>query len=127
MNQWLRWFGAIALEAQYRTFAQLDFVIHKTRLLDSLAGRINERQEKVLLRMLQEGPEGFAGGMSAKKYSTIAGTPPATTTRDLAGLVEAGALVRSGELKHTRYALNLPASNIPRVKIGEDGRLSFAE
>ena len=127
VSQWLRWFGAIALEAQYRTFAQLDFVIHKTRLLDSLAGRINERQEKVLLRMLQEGPEGFAGGMSAKKYSTIAGTPPATTTRDLAGLVEAGALVRSGELKHTRYALNLPASNIPRIKIAEDGRLSFAE
>lgn len=122
---WLRWFGAIALEAQYQTTAQIDFVIHKAKLLDSVRGRINARQERVLLRMLREGPEGFTGGMSAKKYSTIAGTPPATTTRDLAGLVEVGALIRSGELKHTRYSLNIPASNIPDVAIDEAGRLSL--
>ena len=126
VSGWLRWFSAIALEAQYRTFAQIDFVIHKAKLLDHVRGRINARQEKVLLRMFREGPEGFEGGMSAKKYSTIAETPPATTTRDLAGLVEAGALVRSGELKHTRYVLNVPASNIPDISIDEKGRLSFS-
>jgi Fic family protein len=124
LTRWLRWFSAIALEAQYRTFAQIDFIIHKTKMLDSLKGRINARQEKVLLRMLREGPEGFEGGMSAKKYSTIAETPPATTTRDLAGLVEAGALVRSGELKHTRYVLNIPQSNIPAITIDELGRVN---
>ena len=122
---WLRWFGAVALEAQYQTTAQIDFVIHKAKLLDNVRGRINARQERVLLRMLREGPEGFTGAMSAKKYSTIAGTPPATTTRDLAGLVEVGALSRSGELKHTRYSLNIPASNIPDVAIDQAGRLSF--
>jgi Fic family protein len=126
VTRWLRWFSAIALEAQYRTFAQIDFVIHKTKMLDSLKGRINTRQEQVLLRMFREGPEGFEGGMSAKKYSTIAETPPATTTRDLAGLVEAGALVRSGELKHTRYVLNIPQSNIPAIAIDEAGRVNHA-
>ena len=126
VTRWLRWFSAIALEAQYRTFAQIDFVIHKTKMLDSLKGRINARQEKVLLRMFREGAEGFEGGMSAKKYSTIAETPPATTTRDLAGLVEAGALVRSGELKHTRYVLNIPPSNIPAITIDEAGRVNHA-
>jgi Fic family protein len=126
VTDWLRWFSAIALEAQYLSFAQIDFVIHKVKLLDLVKGRINARQEKVLLRMLREGPEGFEGGMSAKKYSTIAETGPATTTRDLAGLVEVGALVRSGELKHTRYTLNVPASNIPDVSIDEAGRLSFS-
>jgi Fic family protein len=123
MTKWLRWFSAIALEAQYRTFAQIDFVIHKAKLLDRLKGRINGRQEKVLLRMLREGPEGFQGGMSAKKYSTIAETAPATTTRDLAGLVEVGALIRSGELKYTRYELNIPVSNIPSITIDEVGRV----
>jgi Fic family protein len=123
---WLRWFSAIALEAQYRTFAQIDFVIHKVKLLDLVRGRINARQEKVLLRMLREGPEGFEGGMSAKKYSTIAETASATTTRDLAGLVDAGALIRSGKLKHTRYALNIPDSNVPDISIDEDGKLSFS-
>lgn len=124
VTRWLRWFSAIALEAQYRTFAQIDFVIHKTKMLDSLKGRINARQEKVLLRMFREGPEGFEGGMSAKKYSTIAETPPATTTRDLAGLVDGGALIRSGELKHTRYVLNIPVSNIPVIMIDEAGKVS---
>jgi hypothetical protein len=63
--------------------------------------------------------------MSAKKYSTIAETGPATTTRDLSGLVDVGALIRSGELKHTRYALNIPASNTPDISINENGKLSF--
>lgn len=125
VTMWLRWFSAVALEAQYRTFAQIDFVIHKTKLLDQVKGRINSRQEKVLLRMFREGPDGFEGGMSAKKYSIIAETAPATTTRDLAGLVEVGALIRSGELKHTRYALNIPASNIPDISIDENGKLLF--
>jgi Fic family protein len=126
VTEWLRWFSAIGLEAQYRTFAQIDFVIHKAKLLDAVKGRINARQEKVLLRMLREGPEGFEGGMSAKKYSAIAETTPATTTRDLAGLVEVGALIRSGEVKHTRYTLNFPASNIPEISINAEGRLSFS-
>jgi Fic family protein len=126
VTNWLRWFSAIALEAQYRTFAQIDFVIHKAKLLDRVRGRINARQEKVLLRMFREVPEGFEGGMSAKKYSIIAETAPATTTRDLAGLVEVGALIRSGELKHTRYALNIPASNIPDISIDANGKLSFS-
>ena len=126
VTKWLRWFSGIALEAQYRTFAQIDFVIHKTKLLDQVKGRINARQEKVLLRMFREGPEGFEGGMSAKKYSIIAETAPATTTRDLTGLVEVGALVRSGERKHTRYALNVPTSNIPDIYIEANGMLSFS-
>ena len=66
------------------------------------------RQQKALLRMLKEGPEGFKGGLSAGNYSTITGASPATATRDLADMVERGALIRTGERKHARYALNLP-------------------
>lgn len=46
--------------------------------------------------------------MNAKKYSTIAETAPATATRDLHGLVEVSALIRSGNW-NPRYALNIPA------------------
>jgi Fic family protein len=64
--------------------------------------------------MMKEGPEGFKGGLSAGKYSTITGASPATATRDLTGLVENGALIRTGELKHARYALNLcPLPPVP--------------
>src|SRR5271154_4165671 len=110
VKAWLTWFADIALEAQRRTITQVEFLIAKTKLLDRLRGQINERQQKALVRMFREGPEGFKGGLSAGNYGTITGASPATTTRDLADLTEKGALVRAGERKHTRYVLNLPMS-----------------
>jgi Fic family protein len=107
ITEWLAWFAEIALEAQQRTLAQVEFLIAKTKLLDRLRGTINGRQQKALLRVMKEGPEGFKGGLSAGNYSTITGASPATTTRDLADLVEKGALIRTGELKQARYALKL--------------------
>jgi Fic family protein len=107
ITEWLAWFGKIAIEAQHRIITQVEFLIGKTKLLDRLRGKINGRQQKALLRMLMEGPEGFKGGLSAGNYATITGTTPATTTRDLTDLVEKGALVRTGERKHARYTLKL--------------------
>jgi Fic family protein len=108
ITEWLNWFGGIALEAQRRSIAQVEFIIAKVKLLDRLRGQINERQQKALIRIFREGPEGFKGGLSAGNYCTITGASPATTTRDLADLTERGALIRTGERKHARYALNLP-------------------
>ncbi|MBY3095697.1 Fic family protein [Rhizobium laguerreae] len=107
IDDWLSWFADRALEAQYSADELVRFLIEKTRLMDRLRGALNERQEKVLLRMLAEGPEGFTGGLSAGNYATITGAPPSTITRDLADLVEKGALLRTGERKATRYRLNL--------------------
>jgi Fic family protein len=104
---WLGWFAEIALEAQRSTIARVEFLIAKTKLLDRLLGKVNDRQQKTLLRMFSEGPEGFKGGLSAGNYSTITGASPATATRDLADLTEKGALNRTGERRHARYALNL--------------------
>jgi len=97
---WLRRFAAITLEAQQHTMLRVEFLIDKTRFLDGLRGRLSERQQKALLRMLREGPEGFEGGMSAGNYATITGASPATATRDLADMVDKGALVREGELRY---------------------------
>jgi hypothetical protein len=41
------------------------------------------------------------------KHSMVTGASPATTTSDLADLTEKSALVRTGERKQIRYALNL--------------------
>jgi Fic family protein len=107
ITEWLIWFAGIALEAQRRSIALVEFIIAKTKMLDRLRGEINERQQKALLRMFREGPDGFKGGLSAGNYRTITGASPATTTRDLADLTEKGALVRTGERRHARYTLNL--------------------
>ncbi|MDQ2763968.1 MAG: Fic family protein [Pseudomonadota bacterium] len=105
INAWLGWFADIVIEAQARTITRIRFLIDKTRLLDRLRGKINERQEKALLRLFREGPDGFAGGFSAGNYRMITGAALATATRDLADLVEKGALIRTGERRYARYRL----------------------
>lgn len=68
---------------------------------------MSERHIKVILRMLKEGPHGFEGGMSAKKYVSITGVSKATATRDLQYLAETGALKQTGGGRSTRYEVNL--------------------
>jgi Fic family protein len=110
VTEWLQWFADTVLDAQRRTLELVEFLIAKAKLLERLKGQLNSRQQKALLRVLREGPDGFEGGLSAGKYGAITGASPATATRDLAGLVEMGALIRTGELKYARYAVNLPQS-----------------
>jgi Fic family protein len=121
ITPWLAWFGATVIEAQRRTIAQVEFVLQKAKLFDRFRGQFNERQEKVFLRLFREGPSGFKGGLSASNYRSIAQTTTATATRDLADLVEKGALTRTGELRHTRYHLPVPLAPIPAVTINENG------
>lgn len=121
IDEWLAWFAGITLEAQQRTRAQVEFVIDKTKLLDRLRGKLNERQEKVLLRVLAAGPDGFLGGLSAGNYVRITGTSPATARRDLADLVEKGAFRRTGERRYARYHLTIPLRPVTAVTIDVDG------
>lgn len=97
------------MAAQQRTIERVEFLIAKSHLLERLRGKMNPRQEKALLRMFAEGVDGFKGGLSAANYRTITDAASATTTRDLTDLVQIGALRKHGELKHTRYFLELPA------------------
>jgi Fic family protein len=123
LTDWLRWFAAVAIEAQQRATALIEFVIDKTRLLDRLAGQLNERQQKALLRVLREGPDGFKGGLSAGNYVTISGASPPTATRDLADMVAKGALLRSGERRHARYRANITLRPVAPVTIDAQGRI----
>jgi Fic family protein len=120
---WLAWFAGITIEAQRRTLAMIEFLIDKAKLFERLRGQMNERQEKALVRMFKEGPDGFKGGLSAGKYATITGASPATATRDLVDLVEKAALVRVGELRHTRYQVGVPLHASKRIEVNERGEL----
>ena len=102
---WLDWFAGVVLEAQSWTLDLIEHLILKSRTMDRLRDRINERQTKALLRMIDAGPEGFEGGMSASNYMRITDASPATARRDLTALVGLGVLTRTGERKGTRYWL----------------------
>lgn len=127
IDEWLAWFAGICLEAQQRTQARVTFLIDKSKLLARLRSHLNERQEKVLLRVLTEGPEGFVGGLSAGNYVRIAKTSPATARRDLADLVDKGAFTRTGSGRHTRYHLTIPLRPVSAVSIDGDGNIVIGE
>lgn len=107
VQDWVEFFAESVLQAQEESMSLLFFLIEKSKMLSALSGQINSRQMKALLRMFAEGPNGFRGGLSAENYIAITKTTRATATRDLTDLVEKGALVKTGELRYTRYRLNL--------------------
>lgn len=105
-NHWIDFFADAVLQAQKDSMELLLFLIKKCKILTLFSQKINPRQEKALLRIFEEGPSGFKGGLSAENYISITKASRATATRDLANLVEMGILIKTGELRHTRYQLN---------------------
>ncbi|UVV70764.1 Fic family protein [Brucella anthropi] len=106
VTEWLVWFSQTVLTAQQTTLDRVAFYIAKAHFYDRFRGAFNPRQEKVIARLFEAGPDGFIGGLSADNYLAITKTSRATATRDLQDLVDKGALTRSGQLRFTRYALN---------------------
>jgi Fic family protein len=107
IDTWLIFFSKMLLVSQLYTIKIVDFIVSKNKFFTKYSEAINERQSKVLLRIFEEGIEGFKGGLSAANYKNITNTSPATVTRDLQELVNINAFIKTGELKHSRYFLNL--------------------
>jgi Fic family protein len=79
--------------------------------------KLNDRQRKVINRMLKDGPESFKGGLDTATYLKItkeARTAESmevarvTASRDLSDLKNLGLLVQTGAGRATRYHINLP-------------------
>ena len=79
--------------------------------------KLNERQRKVINRMLRDGPASFQGGLDAATYVKITKEARAaqstdvarvTASRDLSELKSLGLLVQTGAGRGTRYHINLP-------------------
>jgi Fic family protein len=107
VTAWIVYFSNTTFEAQSRAEESIDFILRKTKYFDHFKEQLNERQIKVIRRMLDEGTKGFEGGMSAKKYIAITRTSKATATRDLQYLSEIGALKQTGGGRSTRYEIKL--------------------
>ena len=107
ISAWVHYFVQVLLQAEETAERTIEYVLRKTRYLQRQAAHWNERQHKAVLRMLEAGPGGFTGGMTAKKYMAITGSSKATATRDLVELAKSGALVAIGSGRGARYELNL--------------------
>ncbi len=93
VTEWLAWFltqveaaAAAAEQTVANTLAKARFWLrHQATVL-------NERQRKVLNRLLDAGQDGFEGGINTRKYMGLTKTSRATAYRELANLVEKGCL-----------------------------------
>jgi len=110
ITNWVKYFVGIILSAQIDARQIIDFIIKKTLYFDKYKQNFNERQLKVIKRMLDEGPGGFEGGITANKYTSITKISKATATRDLQYLAEIGALISTGGGRSTHYIIKLSES-----------------
>ncbi len=104
---WIHYFVSMILDAQTEAAQQIDFTLKKTKFFARFQNQLNDRQRRVISRMLEKGLKGFEGGMSPKKYIVITGTSKPTATRDLQELVEIGALISLGAGRGRNYQINL--------------------
>ena len=105
VTPWLRWFLEMILEAQRDAEMRIQFVLRKSKYFQRYEPELSPRHLKVIRRMFDAGPQGFTGGMNARKYIALTGTSKATATRDLQQLTNLGALVPTGGGRSTRYEL----------------------
>jgi len=109
ITPWIRYFLETLLDAQHRAEALILFTLRKVAFYDRFRNGLNERQLKVVARMLDEGPRGFEGGMNARKYMGLTKVSKATSTRDMNHLLELGVFERLGDAggRSTAYGLRL--------------------
>ena len=118
---WVQWFVQTFTRACIASQAVVRDATDKAQFrLRAAQVQTNERQRKVLERLLEAGHvgsgRGFLGGMTTDKYAKITGTSKATATRDLVDLADKGLLGIEGVGKGTRYAVNVLGWVQPAVK-----------
>lgn len=111
VTRWMSWFleqTAAACETGESSVAR---VLAKARFwLHIQAVDVNDRQRKVLNRLLDAGPGGFEGGMTTRKYANLVGVSRATAYRELADLVGKRCLEAvGGGGRSTAYAIRWPS------------------
>lgn len=111
VTPWVSWFVETVVAAQFEAEAQVRFVLTKHRFFQDHGADLNPRQTKVLGRMFEAAPEGFSGGMNARKYVGLTGVSKATATRDLQELAQMGALVSVGGGRGTIYNFSVVPSS----------------
>ena len=92
------------------TLKNIEYLIQKTKFWDIHRNHaLNERQIKVLNKILDMGNENFEGGLNTKKYISLTKVSKATAVRDLMQLVELGCINQTNGTagRNVRYEIRL--------------------
>ncbi len=108
ITEWLFWF----LQMYSRSIDDSLIIIEASYFRESFYRNLsnlilNERQKKVIGKLLDSYPEEFTGGMTNRKYVAMTKASPETAKRDLKKLLEAGVIVKNeAKGRSTNYSLN---------------------
>ena len=93
ITAWLKWFLETLLTSLKESRKNIQFILQKTAFWDRHRNTsMNEREIKVLNRLLEVGEGNFEGGINTQKYASLTKVSKATASRELKGLVEKGCL-----------------------------------
>jgi Fic family protein len=89
ITEWLLWFLGCFQRAIDHAGQTLHQVLVKAEFWRQHAQTVfNDRQRKVINRLLDAGKEGFTGGLSTKKYASMTKTSRTTAYREISDLVQ---------------------------------------
>jgi len=105
-SAWLGFFVRQVQSAAKASEVTVGKVLDKARFWMMHGGTsMNDRQRKVVNRLLDCGRGGFEGGMTNSKYQRLTGASPATAQRDLADLARISVLTPLGAGRTARYEI----------------------
>ena len=115
ITPWVNWFTETILKSQKAAILNIEFVLNKAKFWEAHhESELNKRQIKVIRKVFEVGPEGFAHGINSRKYMSMTSCSKATANRDLSALVEEGCLYQiEGAGRSSRYALKLDSLDAP--------------
>jgi Fic family protein len=110
VTEWLAWFADVVADSCQASTRLIDDSLARARFWsDHRDAPLNERQRKVLNRMLEAGPGRFEGGLTTRKYVAMTGASRPTATRDIQELVARGLLVAAAAGgRSARYDIAIP-------------------
>lgn len=110
VTAFVQWFAGIFGRACQATGGVIQASLERSRFWASQAqaGAVNDRQRKLLQRLLTAGDGGFQGGLNVEKYLKMVDASKPTATRDLSDLVRRGLLHTRGRGKALRYYISVP-------------------
>lgn len=107
-TKWLLWHTDMIKNAIDISLEQIDIITQKTKFWDKAREySLNERQLKVIRKILHIGMENFEGGLSTKKYAKMVSTSVPTAKRDISLLLEYGLIeqVEGSAGRNTHYRI----------------------
>jgi len=107
-TRWVLWHTNMIKSAIDISLEQIEIITQKTKFWDRAREySLNERQRKVIHKILNIGMENFEGGLSTKKYAKMVNTSTPTAKRDITLLLEYGLLeqVEGSAGRNTRYKI----------------------